>query len=173
MFAISVRVRPCSARSCPRSVGRVTVITPSSCESCMRCGTSWRSSPRGPDTVTRTGSTETRTPAGTSMGLLPIRDMVSQRLRLPDETDDFAADAFCLGGAARDDAAGGGHDRDAHAAEHALAAGLAGVDPAARLGDAAQPAEDALAAPAVLQLDDERRVSAFLGHVEVADVALL
>src|SRR4051794_41626848 len=122
MFAMSVRVRPCSARSSPRSVGRVTVIIESSCAICIRCGTSWRSSPRGPDTVTRPGSTETRTPAGTSMGLLPIRDMVSQRLRLPDETDDFAADAFLLGGSARRDSPGGGDDREAQTGEDSLAA---------------------------------------------------
>src|SRR3954469_14324199 len=141
----------------------------------MRCGTSWRSSPRGPDTVTRPGSTATRTPAGTSMGLLPIRDMSSQRLRLPDETDDFAADALLLGGAARDDAAGGGHDRDAHAAENALAAVLAGIDAPAGLGDALEVGEDALAAAAVLELDHERlvRLAFGLGDVVVADVALL
>src|SRR5436305_1446157 len=34
MFAISVRVRPCSSRSGPRSVGRVTAIVPSSCAIC-------------------------------------------------------------------------------------------------------------------------------------------
>src|SRR5436305_6427856 len=120
MFAISVRVRPCSARSSPRSVGRVTVTAPSSCAISMRCGTTWRSSPFGPETVTRPGSTETMTPAGISMGRFPIRLMA-----LPDVAEDFSADAFLLGGAARDDAAGRGHDRDAHAAEHALAAVLA------------------------------------------------
>src|SRR5881398_708995 len=138
MFAINVRVRPCSARSSPRSVGRVTVIVPSSCAICMRCGTSWRSSPFGPETVTRPGSTETITPAGTSMGFFPIRLIVL----LPDVAEDFAADALGLGGAARDDAAGGGHDRDAHAAEDALAAILAGVDPPARLGHALEAGED-------------------------------
>src|SRR5207253_895973 len=153
MFAISVRVSPCSARSSPRSVGRVTVIVPSSRAMFIRCGTCWRSSPFGPDTVTRPGSIATSTPAGTSIGRLPIR-----LIRSPHVAQDFAADAFGLGGAARDDAARGGHDRDAHPAEHALAAGLARVDSAARLGDAAQPAEDALAAAAVLELDDEHRV---------------
>src|SRR5206468_8349161 len=114
MFAISVRVRPCSARSSPRSLGRVTTIVPSSCWIDMRWGTTWRSSPFGPCTVTRPGSTVTVTPAGTSIGLFPIRLIAS-----PHETDDLAADAFALGGAARDHAAGGGQDGGAHAAEHA------------------------------------------------------
>src|SRR5581483_365179 len=92
---------------------------------------------------------------------------------LPDVAEDFAADALGLGGAARDDAARGGHDRDAHAAEHALAARLAGVDPPARLGHALETAEHTLTAAPVLQLDDERRVRAGFRHVVVADVALL
>src|SRR5579872_2072111 len=137
MFAISVRVSPCSARSSPRSVGRVTVTTPSSWEIRMRCGTCWRSSPFGPETVTRPGSTETITPAGTSIGRFPILlKCSSPETRLPHVAQDFAADALGLGGAARDDAAGGGHDRDAHAAEHALAASLAGVHAATGLRDA-------------------------------------
>src|SRR6476469_8685864 len=94
---------------------------------------------------------------------------------LPYETDDFAADALLFGGAARDDAARGGHDRDAHAAEHALAAVLAGIDPPAGLGHALEVGEDALAATAVLELDHERLVRLALGlrHVVVADVPLL
>src|SRR6478752_10185259 len=192
MFAIRVRVRPCSARSSPRSVGRVIVTVPSSCAICMRCGTSWRSSPFGPETVTRPGSIETSTPAGTSMGLFPMRLMTGSapsltgrglvgmcdvgscvtcsfwpfapsKWQLPDVADDFAADALGLGGATRDDAARGGHDRDAHAAEHALAAVLAGVDPPAGLGHALEVGEDALAAAAVLELDHERLVRLALG----------
>ena len=92
--------------------------------------------------------------------------------QLPDVADDFAADALGLGGATRDDAARGGHDRDAHAAEHALAAILAGIDAPARLGHALEAGEHALAAAAVLELDDERRVGALFRDVEVADVAL-
>src|SRR6476660_252839 len=162
MFAISVRVRPCSARSSPRSVGRVTVTVPSSCAICIRCGTSWRSSPFGPATVTRPGSTETITPAGTSMGRFPIRLMI-RLSAVPDETDDFAADALGFGGAARDDTAGRGQDRGAHAAEHARQTILARVDAAARLRDPLQVGQHALAAAPVLQFDDEPWVRA-LGH---------
>jgi hypothetical protein len=50
MFAINVRVRPCSARSSPRSVGRVTTISASFFAICIRAGTVWESSPSGPFT---------------------------------------------------------------------------------------------------------------------------
>src|SRR5262245_4379604 len=170
MFATRVRVSPWSARSSPRSVGRVTTIRPSSWAIVIRWGTTWRSSPLGPCTVTRPGSTVTVTPAGTSIGRFPIR-LIS---RSPDEADDFAADALALGGAARDHAAGGGQDRGAHAAEHARQPVLAGVDAAAGLRDALEPGEDALAAASVLELDHEHLVGQLAGldDVVAADVAL-
>ena len=124
----------------------------SSCAICIRCGTSCAARPSARYTVTRPGSTETITPAGTSMGFLPI--LLMRRYQTKQMTSP-PMPSLC-GGAARDDAAGGGQDRDAHAAEHARQPVLAGVDAAARLGDALQTAEHALAAAAVLQLDDER-----------------
>src|SRR5919202_345712 len=128
MFAMRLRVSPCSARSSPRSVGRVTVIVPSSWSICMRCGTCWVSVPSGPFTITRPGSTETVTPAGTSIGRFPIRLM-----SLPDEAHDLAADAALLRSAGGDEPVRSGQDRDAHAPEHARQAVLARVDAAARL----------------------------------------
>src|SRR3954451_20675940 len=128
MFAMSVRVRPCSARSSPRSVGRVTVTTPSSCAIAMRCGTCCCRVPSGPATATRPGSTDTVTPAGTSIGLLPIRLML-----LPDEAHDLATDAALLSGAARDETRRRGQDCDPHAAEHARETILPRIDPPARL----------------------------------------
>src|SRR3954453_5506825 len=169
MFATSERVSPCSARSSPRSVGRVTTMRPSSCAIVIRCGTCWRSSPFGPCTVTRPGSRVTVTPAGTSMGCFPMRLMA-----LPDEADHFAADSLLGGLAARDDAARGGQDRGPHAAEDARQAVLAGGDPAAGLRDALDARENALAAAAVLELDHEHAVRELaLLHAVVADVALL
>src|SRR5262249_25376136 len=103
----------------------------------------------------------------------PLAILRQAKRQLPDVADDFAADALCLGGAARDDAAGRGHDRDPHAAEDPLAPVLAGIDAAARLRDTAETAQDALAAAAVFQLDDERRMRAVFRDVVVADVALL
>jgi hypothetical protein len=88
MFEIKVRVSPCRARSSPRSVGRVTVSVPSVSSTCIRCGMSRESSPRGPFTITRPGLTDTETPAGSSIGVLPILLMVSQ-IRLGESRETF------------------------------------------------------------------------------------
>src|SRR5579884_1579471 len=168
MFAISVRVSPCSARSSPRSVGRVTTTEPFSCSIFIRCGTACWSVPSGPATCTRPGSTVTVTPDGTSMGFLPILLM-----RLPDEGHDFPADPALLRGAARDEAGRGGQDRDAHPAQHARKAVLPGVDPAARLRHALQAGDDPLAVAAELEVDDQRIEGFALLDVVVPDVALL
>src|SRR4051812_29569050 len=182
MFAISVRVSPCSARSSPRSVGRATVIDPSSCVIFIRGETCCCSSPSGPLTMTRPGSMEMLTPAGTSIGFLPIR-LIQW---LPDEADDLAPHATLLRGALGDEPGRRGQDRRAHPAEDAREAVLAGVDAAARLGDALQVGDDPLAAPAVLQLDDQSSEAPMVSLVfvdvvpfvrgddtEVLDVALL
>src|SRR5712691_8260780 len=130
MFAIRVRVSPCSDRSSPRSVGRVTTIVSSAFSIVMRNGTVCDSSPSGPFTWTRPGDSATITPDGNSMGCFPILDISS-----PDEADDLAADALLLGAATGHHPTRGGQDRDAHAAEDAWQAVLAGVDATAGLGD--------------------------------------
>src|SRR5947209_18367764 len=111
MFAISVRVSPCSARCSPRSVGRVTRISPSTCSTLMSRGTRSDSSPFGPLTVTRSGSIATVTPDGTAMGCLPIRDMA-----LPDPSHDLAADALAPGDVSGHHSPRGGDDGRAHPA---------------------------------------------------------
>ncbi len=78
MLAIRVRVRPCRARDERSSSGRVTFIVPSSSRAtvigaatvCVRV-------PFGPFTITCAPSRVTSTPAGTVIGSLPIRDMLS------------------------------------------------------------------------------------------------
>src|SRR5215204_7798891 len=168
MFATSDRVSPCRARSSPRSVGRVTVSSPSPCSIFMRCGTCCVSSPSGPLTITRPGSIDTDTPAGNSMGVFPIRLMA-----LPDETDDFAADAFALGGLARDETPRRRHDRRPHPSEDARQPVLSSVDAAARLRDALEVGDDALPARPVLELDDERVEALARLALPADDVALL
>src|SRR2546423_12292824 len=106
MFATRLRVSPCSARSSPRSVGRVTRSSPSPWSIFIRVGTCCVSEPSGPLTITRPGSIETETLDGTSIGFRPIRLM-----RLPDKADDLAADPLLLGGAARDEGRGPGQGR--------------------------------------------------------------
>src|SRR5262249_51931159 len=168
MFAISERVSPWSARSSPRSVGRVTVMAPSDCSIFIRVGTSWLSSPSGPFTMTRPGESDTLTLAGSSMGCFPIRLMA-----LPDEAHDLAADALLLRRARRDEPVGRRHDRDAHSAEDARQAVLARVDTAAWLRHALEVGDDPLAAAAVLQLDHEGIEAFALLDVVVRDVGIL
>src|SRR4051794_12680732 len=168
MFAISVRVSPCSARSSPRSVGRVTVTAPSSWAICMRSGMSCWSAPSGPVTATRPGSSTTFTPAGTSIGLFPIL-----LIELPDEGDDFPADPALLRGPAGDETRRRGQDCDAHPAQDARQTVLPRVDPAARLGHALQATDHPFAVPAELEVDDQGIEAFALLDVIVADVALL
>src|SRR5690349_19201115 len=137
----------------------------------MRCGTTWSSSPRGPLTCTRPGEIATFTPAGTSIGCLPIRLMARCAPGSPDEAEDLAADALLLGGAARDEPRGGGQDSGAHAAEDAGKAILPRVDAATGLRDALDVGDDPLAVAPVLELDDEHRVSGAIDLV-VLDVPL-
>src|SRR6059058_2168027 len=168
MFATSVRVSPCSARSSPRSVGRVTTTSLSRCSIFMRDGTCCWSVPSGPATATRAGSIVTVTPSGSSMGALPIL-----LIPLPDEGHHFAADAALLRGAARDETGRGREDRHAHPAEHARKTVLPRVDPAARLRHALQAGDDPLAVAAELEVDHQGIEALALLHVKVADVALL
>src|ERR1700712_1342844 len=114
MFAISDRVRPCSARCSARSVGRLTSRLPSSWTTSMARFLRSSRLPRGPVTRTTSGSTVTVTVEGTSMGFLPIRDMT----RLPDLGDDLATDARGAGIVTGHHTVGRGQDGGAHAAEH-------------------------------------------------------
>src|SRR5207248_5271041 len=170
MFATSDRVSPCSARSSPRSVGRVTTTSASRCSIFIRAGTCCCSVPSGPATATRAVSIVTLTPSGMGMGALPMR-----LIRLPDEGHYFASDAALLRGAAGDETGRRREDRDAHPAEHARKAVLPGVDPAARLRHPLQAGDDPLAVAAELQVDDQGiEALVFLPlDVIVADVALL
>src|SRR5215510_5754643 len=93
------------------------------------------------------------TPAGNTMGCLPIRDMP-----LPDEGDDLAADTALGGLAARDDPARRGHDRGAEPTEDARQPVLARVHAATRLRDALEVGDDAAPVLRELQLDHEGRV---------------
>ena len=91
MFATSVRVRPCSARCSPRSVGRVT----SSCVALLGdrdvAVHALGELAFGSLHVDDSGSIETVTPEGTGIGCLPILDMA----RSPNLGEDLAADARC------------------------------------------------------------------------------
>src|SRR5205823_2784918 len=174
MLATSVRVRPCSARCSPRSVGRVTTIWSSLCSIFMSRWTLSESSPRGPLTVTRSGSTATVTPAGTGMGCLPMRDMLDTGL--PDLGHHFAAHAG-------DPRLVSGHhtprrrdDRRAHDALHARDVRVVDVGALPRARDALQPGDDRLARLGVLERDVQvlsGTAGRGVAHLVVLYVALL
>src|SRR4051812_42606447 len=172
MFAISERVSPCRARCSARSVGRVTVSTPSSWETSIARFLRSSRLPRGPFTRTTSGSTVTVTVEGTGMGFLPIRDMT----RLPDLGDDLAADARSASLVAGHDAVRRGQDGGAHAAQDLRdvlrihVAPLAGARHPAQTGDHRSPVLS------VLELHEDlvRRGAGNARRLVVAvDVALL
>ena len=95
MLLTNVRVRPCSEREARSSLGRATARVPSSSfVIVMGLATSWLSVPLGPFTVTVLPSMSTDTPAGTEMGMRPIRDMSNVSFPLPDVGEDFPTHAL-------------------------------------------------------------------------------
>src|SRR5829696_8415347 len=171
MLAISVRVRPWSARCSARSVGRVTTIWPSSCFTSIARALRSSRLPRGPATRTTSGSIVTETVSGTGMGLRPMRDM-----GLPDLGDDLAADARLACVVAGHHAVRRGQDRGAHAAEHLRDVPGVDVGPLARARYAPDPGDHRRAVVGVLEVDDDPlagRAGAALDRLEGLDVALL
>src|SRR5579859_6194429 len=95
----------------------------------------WRSrwsDPLGPLTVIERPSMATSTPAGTTIGRRPMRDISA----LPDVREDFAAELGLAGLRAGHDPLTRADDDDAEAAEDARDVRLAGVDAESRLADA-------------------------------------
>src|SRR2546423_6793951 len=135
MLAISVRVRPWSARFTCVSSARCTEIFPSSRSIFMfswKVRVSW---PFGPFTFTVWPSILMSTPLGITTGIRPIR-LISHYL--PHVRQDLAAEALALRFASGHEAGRGRHDGDAETAEHARHLALAGVHAEAGLRDATQ-----------------------------------
>src|SRR3989442_1066907 len=148
MLATSERVSPCRARCSPRSVGRVTIRSSPTCSTVMsRCMRS-ESSPFGPFTITRSGWIATETPAGTGMGLRPMRLIA----RSPHLRHDLAADAHAACVVAGHDALRGRDDRRAHPTLDLRDVGVIDVRPLAGARDALDPLDHRLAVSPVLQL---------------------
>src|SRR5438067_6122869 len=126
------------------------------------------SSPFGPLTRTRSGSTATSTPDGTGIGCFPIR-----LIALPDLRDDLAADALAPRVVAGHQALRGRHDRGAHPAEHARDVRGGDVGAPARLRHAAQAADHSAVAVGVLQPDAQRFADARALDRPALDVTLL
>src|ERR1700689_995738 len=174
MLATKERVRPCSARCSPRSVGRETSSCSPSCTTAMSRWMRSESSPLGPLTLTISGSIATVTPEGTGMGCLPILDIAAAPL--PDLRQDLAADAGDARVVAGHDTLGGGDDGGAHAALH-LGDGARvdiGAPPGTR--DAAQPGDGRAAVVGVLEADLDDLAGGIAGRGRLRpglDVALL
>src|SRR4051812_28282755 len=171
MLAISERVSPCSARCSPRSVGRVTTISPLLRSTVMSRLLRSSSVPPGPATRTTSGSMVTVTVSGTGMGFLPMRLIAS-----PDLRHDLAAHAGLARLVAGHHAARGGDDRGPHAALDLADAAGGRVMALAGARDAAQPADGRAAVLRVLQAHaDELGGLPLRGRddLERLDVALL
>src|SRR5580658_3046186 len=171
MFAISVRDRPCSARTGPSSFGRVTRMTPSSRTTSMGSATVCRSVPFGPSTVTSRPSTVTCTPLGMVTGSRPILDIAAPPL--PDVGEDFPAHATLLGLLVGQEPARRGDDRHAEAAEDPGQVVLLRVDAQPRLGDPLDARDGALARVPVLQGDHQVPADFGVFDAPGGDVTLL
>ena len=134
---------------------------------------SWCRVPLGPFTVTTFPSPMvTSTPAGTVIGILPIRD-ISCLPPLPDKRQDFAADMVLASLLIGHDALGRGNDGDAQATENLGQLVGAGIDTQAGLGDAAETGNDLLLIAQVLQGDLDDALVAVLNELVGLNVALL
>src|SRR6478752_6664058 len=179
MLLTRVRVRPCRALLWRSSSGRLTSRTPSPCSTVIGAATVWDRVPLGPLTVTSGPSIAMSTPDGTATGSLPIRDMLVFSFSvssLPDVGEDFPTHALLVCLAVGQQALARRDDRDTQAAEHLRETRVLGVDPQARLADAADARDGALPVAAVLERDGQRLADLALGrllHVERRDVALL
>src|SRR6516165_7978371 len=152
MFATSDLDSPCSARTCPSSLGRVTVMTPSFWDTSMGSATSSESFPLGPVTVTSRPSMVTSTPLGIVTGIRPIRDIA---VSSPDVGEDFPAYAPLDRLPVGHQAAGGGDDGDAEPAQHPRQVVLLRVHPEPGLRHPLEPRDRPLAGRPVLERDHE------------------
>src|ERR1043166_2033340 len=108
------------------------------------------------------------TPLGTEIGCFPILLMTWS----PHVTENFAACAGFCGLPVGHQAVRRRDDRDAEAAEHARQRVALGVHAQARLRDALDAGDRALAVRPVLQRDLQLRPFGAAAHFEVVDVAL-
>src|SRR6266849_2388103 len=190
-LATSARARPCSARC--SSVARSALSTPSFCSKVMPCGSGTVSLPFGPCTSTWPACSAIFTPAGTGIGLRPIRDIccsLSLKTRsisyagrgkprpykfklLPNLAENFAAYFGFAGRAAAHQAFRRGENVDAQAAYDRTNIHRAEVAARAWPGNALHSGDDAAAVRRVLQEHAQHLAGLVLVHqLEGRDVAL-
>src|SRR3954453_8871357 len=110
--------------------------------------------PFGPLTDTFWPSMVTSTPAGTTTGFFPIRDIASSPS--PHGGEDSAAHALSCRLTVGEQTRRRGDDRHAEATKHPRQVGGLCIDAQAGLGHPAQPGDAAFTAGAVLQLHHKR-----------------
>src|SRR5215218_1148744 len=172
MFATSERVRPCRARCSPRSVGRVTTRSSPSRATVMSRWMRSESSPLGPLTVTSSGSIATLTPAGTGMGLRPIRLIADS----PNLRHDLATEARSARLVTGHHAMGRRDDRRAHPTLDLRDVVMVDVGPLAGAGHPLDALDHRLAVARVLESHvDELAGVLCVGRLDLPalDVALL
>src|SRR6267378_3937053 len=186
-LATSARASPCKARC--SSVARRAVSTPSFCSKVMPCGIAKESLPFGPCTSILPVCRAIFTPAGTGIGLRPIRDIYSSLFKslpswaqhaapLQTRLPDFAKNLAAHFGLARRTAAHQplrrGHDADAQPAYDGTNVGRAEIRTGARARDALQAGDHAAAVRGVLQENAQHLTRLVLVHQLVGrDVALV
>src|SRR5688572_261613 len=144
MLATSARESPCNAFCCASSLEREAMTLSPSRPNEIPSGNFRDSSPFGPFTDTVDPSMLTVTPFGTRTGILPIRDIV--RPPLPDEGEQFAPGVGLASLLIGHEAARRAEDRHTQSVAHARNLGGADITTEAGRGDAAQLANDRLAA---------------------------
>src|SRR5438132_11250984 len=168
MFAMSERVRPCSARCVRASVGRLTVSTPSWMLTAISGWKSLSSVAFGPFTVMWLPDTLTSTPCGIGIGLRPILlNCLSPLWPSPDETENFTAGTVLLGLLVGHEALRRRDDRDAEPAEHARQRVALRIYTQSRLRDPLDPGDRLLAIGPVLQRHGQQRSLFPAQHGEV------
>src|SRR5262245_19031132 len=170
MFARSDRIRPWSARTVRCSELRSTVKTLASIVTDNPAGIACESFPFGPSTLTACSFTATFTPAGTGMGVLPMRDMVAP---LPDVRQDFATHLLSPALPVGHDTARRGQDGDAHAAQNGRDLVLPDIDAPAGPGHTDQTGDHLLVPSSVLEIHAEDALLLVLDEPVILDESLV
>src|SRR5712692_8297759 len=175
-LATSARARPWRARC--SSVARLAVSTPSFCSNVMPRGIAKESLPFGPCTSILPACMAIFTPAGTGIGLRPIRDIFSifldSKYRLPDFAKKFAAQPSLTRRAAAHQPLRGSHDADAQPTHDGTNFLRAQIRAGARARNALQAGDYAAAVRRVLQENAQHLARFVLVHKFVGrDIALV
>src|SRR5882724_141119 len=169
-LATRARVRPCRARSCLVSPSRVKLTTPAASDALIPAGSAWVREAFPFSTTTARPWIFTLTPAGTAIGIRPIRDIVRPS---PDVAKNLAAHARLARLGAAHHAARRRDDVDPQTAHDQGDLLMTRVDTLPRLADHGDPGEVSLPLVVVPQDDPDRLEAALLDLGDLAHVPFL